>query len=79
MLSAYRSKLEHELRCLRYCAPAERAFQLGYVSGLLGAYVHADAISSQEYCALQLLKNNAWEHNQAMHSQPGQQAPIKPL
>jgi hypothetical protein len=79
MLSSYRSKIEQELRDLRYGSASQRPFQFGYVSGLLGAYLHADAISFPEYDALQRLKNNAWEHNQAMHSQPGQQAPIKPL
>lgn len=79
MLSAYRSRIEQELRDLRYGSPFQRTFLFGYVSGLLGAYLHADAISLPEYDALQRLKNNAWEHNQVMHSQPGQQAPNKPL
>lgn len=77
MLSAYRSNIEHALRCLRYGDAAERLFHLGYVSGLLGAYLHSGAISLQQYDALQRLKNNAWEYCQPMHSQPGQPAPIQ--
>ena len=78
MLSAYRSKIEKELRLLRYGPDYDRAFQYGFASGLFSAYLHSDAISFPEFQRLTLLKINAWEHNQVMHSQPGQPAQRSP-
>lgn len=74
MLSAYRSKIEKELRLLRYGPAGERAFQLGFVSGLLSAFLQADAISFPVFQRLTALKINAWEQAQVMHSQSGQPA-----
>lgn len=78
MLSVYRSNIEQELWLLRYVATSGRAFQLGFVSGLLSAYLHSDAISFDEHQRLTLLKINAWEQAQVTHSQPGQPAQRSP-
>lgn len=78
MLSAYRSVIEKELLKLRYGGPSGRAFQYGYVSGVIAAYEHSGAIHWDVYKRLQAMKNNAFNHALADDSQPGA-AQIKPL
>jgi hypothetical protein len=78
MLSAYRSLIEKELLKLRYDGPSGRAFQYGYISGVIAAYEHSGAIDWDVYKRLQAMKNNAFEHALADEFQPGA-AQIKPL
>lgn len=74
MLSAYRSKIEKELRLLRSSKDSDRAFQLGFVSGLLSAYLSADAISFDDFQSLTALKISAWKYAHSHPIQPGQPA-----
>ncbi|KSW28403.1 hypothetical protein AOX63_08450 [Pseudomonas sp. ADP] len=62
MLSAHLHRLHRSLTKLRYCPVSERAFQLGFVSGLLSGYLGADLIEFDVYERLTALKLNAWEH-----------------
>ena len=61
MLSTHLNKLQRALTDLRY-KPESRAFNFGYVSGLLSGYLSADLIEFDVYDRLTVLKLNAWDH-----------------
>ena len=61
MLSTHLNKLQRALTDLRYM-PESRAFNFGYVSGLLSGYLSADLIEFEVYERLTVLKLNAWDH-----------------
>ncbi|EEZ3328847.1 hypothetical protein D1O90_005021 [Escherichia coli] len=61
MLSTHLNQLQRALTDLRY-QPAARAFNFGYVTGLLSGYLAADLIGFDVYKRLTALKLNAWDH-----------------